>query len=117
MGFFSNLIGKFAESSGSAITTTTDTIAKQYTELKSSTELTDKDIYRKIIELRYSVIPLKEKWRHESMLEAVDNMSSLKLLVFEIIMNESSDIMMAGNDALVKILDIIQERLKTHGLT
>lgn len=117
MGLFSNLIGKFAESSVSAITTTTDTIARQYTELKSSTELTDKDIYRKIIELRYSVIPLREKWRRESMLKEVDNMSNLKLLVFEIITNESPDIITAGNDTLVKILDIIQERLKTHGLT
>ena len=109
-------MGRMAGSSVSIIPTTTDTIANQYKELKASTDLSDKDIYRKIIELRYSTIPLKEKWRYDSMMKEVENMSSLKLLVFEIITQEAPDILGAGNDNLVITLNIIQERLKTHGL-
>lgn len=113
MGFFSNLIAK---SPVSTIPATTDTIANQYKELKKSTTLSDKDIYRKIIELRYSVIPLKEKWRYDSMMKEVENMDSLKLLVFEILTQEAPNILSTGNDNLVKTLSIIQERLRIHDL-
>ena len=112
MGFFSNIMRKLAESSMSAIVGTTDTIAQHYLKLKSaSPELSDKEIYEQIIKFRYSVMPLKENWRYESMLKEIKNISDLKLLIFEILTNESPELLQSGNENMVMTLEIIEKRL------
>ena len=117
MGFLNNIMRKFAQSSISSITGTTDTIAKHYLELKtSSPELSDKEIYKKIVEFRYSVIPLKEEWRYRSILNEIENISELKLLIFEVITNESPSLLGSGNENLVMTLDIIREHLEKYNL-
>ncbi|MDP2926942.1 MAG: hypothetical protein Q8N65_02300 [bacterium] len=117
MGFLNNIIKKVAQSSASSIIGTTDTIAKHYLELKaSSPELSDKEIYKKIVEFRYSIMPLKEDWRYKSILDEIENISELKLLIFEIITNESPSLLESGNENLVMTLDIIREHLEKYNL-
>ncbi|MBU4023461.1 hypothetical protein KJ591_03860, partial [Patescibacteria group bacterium] len=108
---------KLAQSSMSSIVSTTDTIAKYYLELKSSSpELSDKKIYEQIIEIRYSIRPLREGWRYESILNEIKNISNLKLLIFEILTNEAPDLLKSGNENLVMTLEIIERQLEEYGL-
>ena len=117
MGFFNNIIKKIASSSASSIVETTDTIANHYLKIKTtSTQMSEKEIYKQIIKFRYSVTPLKEDWRYKSMLKGVENISGLKTLIFEIITNESPDLIGSGNDNLVMTLDIIQKCLEKYNL-
>ena len=117
MGFLNNIMKKVAQSSVSSIIGTTDTIAKHYLELKaSSPKLSDKEIYKQIIEFRYSVMPPKEEWRYKSILNEIENISELKLLIFEVITNESPSLLGSGNENLVMTLDIIQKHLEKYNL-
>lgn len=117
MGFFSNIKRKIAESSMSSIVGTTNTIAQHYLKLKSaSPALSDKEVYEQIIKFRYSIMPLKENWRYESMLKSAENTPHLKELIFEIITNESPDLLEVGLENMVMTLDIIQEQLEKYNL-
>lgn len=113
MGFFNKIMRKIAESSMSSIVGTTDTITKHYLMLKSSSpELPDSDIYKEIIKFRYSIVPLKEEWRYKSMLNHAENIPNLEELIFEIITNESPELLGSGMDNIVMTLEIIQEHLE-----
>lgn len=113
MGLLNNLLKKIAQSPFSAITNTTDIIAKHYLMSKSSSpELSNNEIYKQIIELRYSTIPLKEEWRYKNMLDRAENIPNLKELIFEIITNESPELLGSGMDNIVMTLEIIGERLE-----
>lgn len=117
MGFFNKIMRKIASSSVSSITGTADTIAQHYLKIKYSLpKLSDKEIYEQIIKFRYSIYPLEENWRYESMLNQINNMSNLKELVFEIISNESPDLLGAGEENIAMTLDIISECLEKYNL-
>ena len=113
MGFFNSIIRKIAQSSMSSIVGTTDTIAQHYLKLKSSyPELSDKEIYGQIVKFRYSVVSLKEEWRYKNMLNRTESIPNLKELIFEIITNESPELLGSGMDNIVMTLSIIGERLE-----
>jgi len=117
MGFLNNIMKKFAQSSVSSITNTTDTVVASYLKIKaSSPELSDKEIYEEIIKFRYAKMSLKEEWRYKSMMNEIKNISSLKLLVFEILTNEAPTLVQSGNENLVMTLNIIQEHLEKYNL-
>jgi len=117
MGIFNFIMKKIASSSISSIVGIVDTIANQYLTIKASNQaISDQNIYEEIIKLRYAVIPLKENWRYVDLLKRAKEISELKLLIFEIITNESPELISTGNENLVAVLDIIQEQLKKYNL-
>jgi len=117
MGFFNNIMRKFAESSASSIVETTNTIAQLYLKFKSELpNLSDKEIYEQIIKFRYSLMPLKENWRYENMLNEVQNIPDLKRLIFEIISNESPELLQTGNENIIMTLEIIEKQLEKYNL-
>ncbi len=78
MGFFKNIMRKLAESSIFSIVGTTDTIANHYLKLKTSfPDKLEAQIYEEIIKFRYSIIPLKEEWRYNDLLEQAKKVSDL----------------------------------------
>jgi len=117
MGFFGNIMRKIASSSMSAIVGTTDTVVNHYLKIKAfSPQKLDNEIYEEIIKFRYSTMPLKEEWRYKDLLEQSKKVTDLKTLIFEIITNESPELLSAGTDNMVMTLEIIQEHLEKYNL-
>lgn len=118
MGFLNKIMKGIASSSLSAITGTTDTVAKHYLKIKQENpELPEKEIYRAIIQFRYSVMPLKEEWRFDMLMEDVEKAEKLRDLILDILAAESPELLEAGSENISMMLDVIGERLeKEHGL-
>ena len=117
MGFLDNIMKKIAQSPFSSIVSTSDTIARQYTQLKSSSpNLSDKEIYEQIVKARYSVIPLKEERRYKDMLNEIKSTNTLARLVLSILINESPDLIKSGSENVWMTIEIIQKQLEKHNL-
>jgi hypothetical protein len=111
------IMRKITESPLFIIEETIDIVIKHYLKLKvEMPELTDKEIYGQIIQFRYSIIPLKENWRYGKMMSEIENILELKSLVFKILVNESPELLLSGNENMAMILEIIEKRLEKYNL-
>jgi hypothetical protein len=89
MDFLRRWAKKLVGESFSTVVQTTNTLAKQYLFLKKSfPQATDKELYTKIIEARYKVLPIAD-WKMELLQEYIQYEANFKDFVSDVLHAET----------------------------
>jgi len=113
MGVFNFLMRQMSKSP--AIVETTKTVVRQYRYfVNKHPKLDKKEIYRKIIEQRYELVPLNDENKYKGILDEVSDMSNLRDLIFNILWTET-DLRQTGNTGITNTLRAISEVLRELG--